>query len=430
MSDFNLDFLDEDEKESLQTEKSVLTPSQDKALNLMLELPPIFLLKGYAGTGKTYLLKNFITEIKRQTDRNVVLTATTHKAVSVARGDSTIHSYLGLVMEREKDKLILKKSSKRDAELASYRDIVIVDESSMLNTEVLRYLLNAQSDYALTLIFVGDPFQLAPVGEANSPVWDLESAETYTLTEIVRQAADSPIIKLATLIREGNFSRKLLEKLSDGENLLCGSIKDAQNYFLTQIEDSYDNYYDIKTHIFPQIISYRNLVVNDLNTWARRQVLGVEKSQNIYLPGEKVYIRSALPNSLFRLEEVVRIDEIEAPTILQKPGLIPINILWMTVTGPNNKGKICVSITPRDAANFVANKNELARLCKIHKSNWREFWQYAESLIEIKHVYSMTAHRAQGSTFESVICNKTDISEDRLFYTSVTRAAKKLFIAL
>ena len=396
-----------------------LTADQQAALDEMLQFPPTFILKGYAGTGKTFLLKEFIHQASGTF--NIVLTATPHKALGVADGDHTIHSYLGLKLQKEKDKQVLVESGRHKIQ---YNDLVIIDESSMVSSEILQFILKAQEAYELTLVFVGDPAQLPPVGEDISPVWNLSSL-SFMLTQIVRQAADSNIIKLATKIRTGAYTRQDILDCVDNSTVFAGTMPQAQKFFIENITQSEDG-----SHVFPQIISYRNVVVNELNTWARRQVLG-DLSKNKYNLGETLYIRSSFEKCPFRLEDFVEIEEMEEPRAHSLWGHSPVQTVKMYVrniyTGASDT--ITVPLSPRDMMNFEDNKSQLGKEARATK-RWKPFWDYAESLVDVKHIYAMTCHRSQGSTFQDVIVNKTDIAENRLFYTAVTRAAKRLFLAM
>ncbi|MEY4504045.1 MAG: hypothetical protein RL154_337, partial [Pseudomonadota bacterium] len=133
------------------------------------------ILSGYAGTGKTTLIKLIAKELPKS-----VLCAPTNKAVRVlealgsGRDCFTIYSLLGLQMQEHEDKLKLVKIEKDN--LAKY-EYVIIDEASMLNSELLDYIDDATIKYDIKFLFVGDPEQLNPIGEESSPIWGRYSTE-------------------------------------------------------------------------------------------------------------------------------------------------------------------------------------------------------------------------------------------------------------
>lgn len=178
------------------------SPQQDNALKAVaawLRDPgrqQVFRLFGYAGTGKTTLAKEFAAGVKGE----VLFGAFTGKAAHVlhrkgCHGARTIHSLIYRVQEDKVSdaapRFILNKESPvADASL------VIVDEVSMVGEELGRDLLS----FGTPILVLGDPAQLPPVkGEG----YFTAAKPDVMLTEVHRQAKDSPIIHLATTIREG-----------------------------------------------------------------------------------------------------------------------------------------------------------------------------------------------------------------------------------
>lgn len=208
-----------------------LTDDQDKALTLLsrfLEKPDggVFQINGYAGTGKTWLATN---EVPKLVGGNglVHFVALTGKAVDVlakkgAKSASTVHSLLYTpsseygwcsdcsvpmfdVAGTDAHHVEAKHrwSYKTNFEVGttwngSVPELVVVDEASMIGEDTAADLLNLT--YSGTkLLVLGDPAQLPPLFGNGS----LLRRPDVTLRQITRQAADSPIIQLATSIREG-----------------------------------------------------------------------------------------------------------------------------------------------------------------------------------------------------------------------------------
>lgn len=153
--------------------------------------PNIFRLGGYAGTGKTTLIRSLIRD-KRF--RSVAVCAFTGKAADVLTRKgvtaSTIHSLIYNCSEdpvTHELKVELKSCHQLDF------DLIIVDEASMVSTEIYGDLVS----FSIPILFIGDPGQLEPIGDNPNLMRD----PNYTLTHIHRQALESPIIGLATAIR-------------------------------------------------------------------------------------------------------------------------------------------------------------------------------------------------------------------------------------
>lgn len=198
----------------------------------------IFILNGYAGTGKTTLLKGFV-EYLQSIDKRYQLMAPTGRAAEVITQKTgftatTIHrgiynfGYLEEIEhgEDETDVTFLYKFNLRD-NADVYNSVLIVDEASMVGNTLNEgeffkfgsgYLLNDLIDYSKTqevstsskIIFIGDSAQLPPVGMNSSPALDLEYLNnTYgiegsmvEMKEVKRQDADNGILNSASKIRQ------------------------------------------------------------------------------------------------------------------------------------------------------------------------------------------------------------------------------------
>ncbi len=176
------------------------SPQQSHALRTVLAwaLDPfgkqVFRLFGYAGTGKTTLAR----EIANSISGAVLFASFTGKAALVLRskgcpGASTIHSLIYKVEEQD-DGTVLFKLNQNSPVLAA--KLVIIDECSMVGDDLARDLLS----FGTKILVLGDPAQLPPVSGTG---FFTEAMPDVMLTEIHRQAADNPIIRLSMEVREG-----------------------------------------------------------------------------------------------------------------------------------------------------------------------------------------------------------------------------------
>ncbi len=189
-----------------------LTCDQQEAATLIEEWyyhlnTQIFVLCGYAGTGKTFLVDYIVRKMGLVPGESAVFVAPTGKAASVliraGTPASTIHS---LIYTREEDievnedgeviserflRFVLKSSLPKEIEL------IVVDETSMVSDDLLHDLLS----FGIKCLFCGDPAQLPPVYGTNS----LMKTPVYTLKEIVRQAKDDPIVQMSEAVRAGKL---------------------------------------------------------------------------------------------------------------------------------------------------------------------------------------------------------------------------------
>lgn len=171
--------------------------------------PQVFRLFGYAGTGKTTLARH----IAEDQDGDVLFAAYTGKAAHVLRqrgctDAQTIHSliYRPRVDEGESPTFVINRDSP-----VGKADLIIIDECSMVDEELGRDLLS----FGTKVLVLGDPGQLPPVRGGG---FFTEAEPDLMLTEIHRQAADNPIIRLSMAVREGES----LQRGTYGESRVVG----------------------------------------------------------------------------------------------------------------------------------------------------------------------------------------------------------------
>lgn len=222
----NAPTLNSDQKEAFEGIKAFLQhPTSDT-----------FVLKGYAGTGKTFLMQ-YLAKWLKATDQDFKLLASTGRAASVLRGKTgfeakTVH---GIVYKFSKvdgdydhipDDAPIDKFGQMTLQFTlkppdPKPTIYIVDEASMLSSEIpetnnfavfgsgMLLLDFFEFSSKNKIIFVGDPCQLPPVGQSFSPAldipWLIEHGRKpieFTLQKIERTRADNDLLKLAHKIRD------------------------------------------------------------------------------------------------------------------------------------------------------------------------------------------------------------------------------------
>ena len=346
----------------------------------------VFRLFGYAGTGKTTLAKEFAAGV----EGDVLFGAFTGKAAHVLRrkgcqGAKTLHSMIYKTEDNGQSgqpRFVLN----RDSDVAS-AELVIVDEVSMVGEDLGRDL----HSFGKPVLVLGDPAQLPPVkGEG----FFTNHRPDIMLTEVHRQAKDSPIIHLATEIREGRAIR-------------FGSYGDS-------IVMPRDDLTADRVLAADQVLVGLNKTRTAYNNRMRR-LKGIEGTYP--LPGEKlICLRNDREKRLLN------------------------GSLW-TVTDTRKRTKkdeaggfIRLTVRPEDAP-------EGARGVEVRVRD--EYWLGTEADLDWKEKrefdeftfgYALTCHKSQGSQWDSVMvfdeAGSFRENADRWRYTAITRAAEKVAVVL
>ena len=405
-----------------------------------------FLLSGFAGTGKTFSITHFVKKIP---SAKVALTAPTNKAVRVlemmasAAGLSidtlTVYSLLGLVVQPQQDRQVLKK--KRKSRLNDY-SLVVIDECSMVNQELWHYLTQEIAYTRTKIIFMGDPAQLPPVHELESPTFGISLQ--VKLTEIIRQESGNPIIELSAAIREkmttgkiihvAEFRRKQGDKT--GVSLMAG--EKFERWFPNAFKS---DVYKKDPDAF-RIVSWTNRQVIRFNRAIRSMILESYPKQP-FVPGERVITAGPVYEiSDKKLDKIVLNADVEGTVLRCTKSTHPwykndeVSV-WKTVFQPfGDKKEVVVYITDDDEKNNLARKiDHLASQARYGGGRWGEFWKLKNAIADLRPCHAITVHRAQGSTFQNVFIDSQNILSNpnrqealQCLYVAVTRAAKNVIL--
>ena len=412
-------------------------------------------LSGAAGVGKSYLVaqitKQILIELNlpsyTNSDDYICITAPTHKAVQVISemvkeqqlriSCKTLHSFLKLLQVYDNDTGEERYIQNRFNEDVAKVDILIVDESSMVPKYLFNFILNAvESGRINTVLFVGDSYQLPPVKENKSLVFQLEQNE---LTEIVRQAQDSDIIKLATRFRDRIATQNFCNFSDNFKNIESEDIQiftDSNLFFQNFCKN--DEWYN-ENNI---IASYSNNDVCNINKDIRTkfwQAKGVTNPDYI-LKDDTLRFKSSFSTngtvaSYQNGEEVM----IKSAT-LEHNKLLNIYYWKCTVLERDDFNVI----DPSSINHFISilakyKKEALRQPKKIRKRYWKKYYVLKDSFANIQYIFASTIHKLQGSTYDTVYIDfkslknyriMSDNMKYRLAYVAITRARYKIKILL
>jgi ATP-dependent exoDNAse (exonuclease V) alpha subunit len=364
----------------------VFTPHQDAALSAASNWlkgargrSSIFRLFGYAGTGKTTLVKH----IAEGVDGKVLFAAFTGKAACVMRSKgcysaSTIHSLI--YKARESGEETPSFELWNDAP-ASKAKLIIIDECSMVDAELARDLMS----FGVPLLVLGDPAQLPPIHGGG---FFTDAKPDAMLTEVHRQAQDDPIVRLSMEIRAGN-------PLTQGQ------------YGETQVvrRDALDPKRVLDAD---QVLVGRNVTRRAYNARLRER-RGFADA--LPMAGDKlVCLRNNRRKGLFN------------------------GGLWMVKERPKPRRQIIrMHLKPDEDLGERVIKVSVRPEC--FTGAIEEFdWPQRKAYDEFDFGYVLTVHKAQGSQWDDVVLfdesGAFPDNRDRWLYTGVTRAAKRLTIVV
>ena len=450
-----------------------------------------FLLKGYAGTGKTFMMKG-LTEHLSMVQRSFKIMAPTGRGAKVISQKTniqatTIHKAifhpLRIKEYKEKDydgsetfKYYFDITNNND----DARTVYIIDEASMISdkyseeefirfgsgrllNDLLKYVNLDHNDHQKKIIFIGDGAQLPPVNSNISPALDKKYLQgkynldvcEFELTEVLRQKYDSGILKNSTKIRDYIAAARF--NVLDVDTAHDDVIPVPQENLLAE----YVRVTDGKIKDGVVIIAYSNKQVTDYNNFAREYFFPGQKDISV---GDKVLI---VKNNYLHEEPLLNGDfgrimsvgsGIENREVfLNKPEggkrvNITVNLVFRNIVvriynlegKPHDihckiienllhSGEACLS-SDEIKALYVDFKNRHSYL----KAGSREF---KEALIndpfynclQIKFGYAITCHKAQGGEWENVFVDFKatngffNETYFRWIYTALTRTQGRLF---
>ncbi|WP_297300008.1 AAA family ATPase [uncultured Methylovirgula sp.] len=359
------------------------SPQQDAALKavsfwLKRGTPQVFRLFGYAGSGKTTLAR----AVADNMEGDVMFGAFTGKAALVMRSKGcrdarTIHSmiYRARDTDTEEPSFVLNEDGP-----ASKAELIIIDECSMVDEALGRDLLS----FGKPVLVLGDPAQLPPIKGGG---FFTEASPDAMLTEVHRQAADNPIIRLSMLIRDGG-------RLAPGR---YGSSR---------------------------IVS-RDLIDAEQVKAADQVLVGLNRTRRAY--------NRRLRELLGRAGDLPEAgDKLVCLKNDRKKGLLNGSLWTVQTAGTVRRKKIRMTVVPEEDS---AHKPlRIGVLPEFFTSEEEIPYSLRRESDEFDYGYALTVHKAQGSQWDKIVLFDESGAfrehRDRWLYTGITRAAESLTIVL
>jgi exodeoxyribonuclease-5 len=358
------------------------SPQQDGALTAVARWlkageQPVFRLFGYAGTGKTTLARH----IAEGAPRGVAFAAFTGKAAHVMRGKGcvgagTIHS---LIYRSRGEDENGPTFTLNDDSVAGKVGLIIIDECSMVDEEIGRDLLS----FGTPVLVLGDPAQLPPVSGGG---FFTAAEPDVMLTEVHRQAAENPIIRMSMTIREGGA----LEAGSYGGSRVIG-------------RDDIDHEDVLSAD---QVLVGRNATRRSYNTRIRALL---SRPDPVPVAGDTLV---CLRND-------------------RKRGLLNGSLWTVDAARKARKGLLRYALTPQEGE---AGKATTVSINPAFFDGTAEAltWPERKRSDEFDFGYVLTVHKAQGSQWDDVVLFDESFAfrehRARWLYTGITRAAERITV--
>ncbi len=437
------------------------------AFGISIKSNPMYLLKGYAGTGKTSLISAFVN-LLHETGRKFVLMAPTGRAAKVLAQYTGFTSY---TIHRRIYRSAIDKDDKRKLTLSQNKmnnTVFIVDEASMISDYSLDKnmmastgsLLDDLMQFVFTgsgnkLLLVGDTAQLPPVGLNISPALDIEylrgafnlTAFSFEMREVMRQALDSGILKSATFLR-----RKIEEEVAEPPFF---RLRDF-NQDVRIVEDGY-MLEDLMQTAFSGSEETNSIVVTrsnkSANTYNQQIRSRIQLRESVLEAGDKIMIVKnnyhwLSPDSKAGfiangdLAQVVRVNQMEelygfkfAEAEIRLPDYpeekeLTVKLLLDTLDapGPDISGEEQHRLFDEVEQDYMAIPQRRKRLEAIKKDPYF-------NALHVKYAYAITCHKTQGGQWPVVFIDQGYINDEQLdkeylrwLYTAFTRATQTVYL--
>ena len=424
----------------------------------------LYLLKGFAGTGKTSIIGTLVSNLW-EIKKSAVLMAPTGRAAKV------ISNYSGKEAFTIHKKIYFPKSEKGGGvsfvmQPNKHRNtLFIVDEASMIsdtisdsklfeNGSLLDDLMQyVYSGHQCKLLLIGDKAQLPPVKSEISPALDADQLElqynkkviSIELDEVVRQSQDSGILMNATHLRDV-LERQVYESFQFNLKLFKDIVRLIDGF---EIMEAINEAYDAEGHEETAIIVRSNKRANLYNKQIRERILNNENELTV---GDFLMV---VKNNYFWIKPTTEAGFIANGDIIQVLELFSIKELYgfrfaevkvQMVDYPKMKPfetVLLLDTIEAEAPSLTyeeSNKlyQEVQKDYEDETSKYRKFLKIKNNphfnALQVKFSYAITCHKSQGGQWNTVFVeqpylpNGIDKEYLRWLYTAVTRAKKKLYL--
>lgn len=425
-----------------------------------------FVLRGYAGTGKTFCAQRIIKAL--QPSGKIAICAPTHKAVHILRRMAqeyklenvyitTLHSLLHVMpgdydaegRQQLKDNLWSQEPWYKDFAL------VVVDEASMVGFELMSLI----EEKAVPTLFMGDPAQLPPINEGESPVFQIPTG--YELTQVMRY--EGAIANWVTSIRQ-DLQAQFPPRVKTEGNITKCQKEEWESRLILAFQCAEEN-----DPFAVRSLTWTNYRASAINSMVRKAIMGVGDEEP-FVEGERLVAKE--PIFLSQGDEYVTADGDRVRITDPKRKFIfmqscaectvkavreggagfakeRFNCYYLDVESDLGAETTLLCIHPDSwerAKSFVSKwKSDILEIpAHSRKPEWANYYEFLEKfnlvagrslLCRLQYAYCQTIHQSQGGTFGKVFldlpsvfgCREVKL-RNQLLYVAGSRASEHLYV--
>jgi len=403
----------------------------DGFFKFLLSSDPELIISGAGGTGKSFLISQLVDKVIPSYNNTcaimgidpeydeVFITATTNKAAEVLaenikRPTQTIHSWLSLKVHSDY-KTGKTTLTRTNGSRVQENKILFIDEVSTMDTELIELLRGLT--HKCKIIFVGDHCQLAPVLESKPPIFKTPKP-FFTLTEQMRNNTQPALMALCQQWRD-TVETGVFKPI----HLVPGVIDHLDNTTMP---------IELKNHLLDpdhnnRILCYTNDRVVAYNNHIRH----IRNLPFEFQIGERLINANAvkLSHRMLSVEEELQITA-QSSNIEEVVVSADVTLKLRKTSFISNIGDVITDIP------IPVNREHFTEVVKYFRQtkNWGSYFTFKEKYPELRQRDGSTVHKAQGSTYDCVFIDLTNISTchqveqvARMMYVAVSRAKYRIF---
>lgn len=393
-----------------------------------------FIISGGAGVGKSTLMTMLIDTVIpkyqktcqllgiKATYDSVVLTATTNKAAEVLastlkRPTETIHSFMNIRVTEDYSTGQTSLAPSKNWKVHN-NTIIFIDECSMIDSDLYRFI--QEGTEKCKIVYVGDHNQLPPLFEKVSPIYS-KNLPFFELTEQMRNNAQPALMEVCAQLRE-TVDTGIFKPIK-----VVPGVIDLLSDIDIQLELT--DTFGIDKHPSSRVLAYTNNQVSDYNAYIRSQRVLPENLTigEVLVLGQPVIVGK---NVTIPTESLVTVKHDHGYQDLLIDDHANVTLKVQQITGECYDGSL-------HTLNVIADRDHYNKLIKHYAKvkNWERYFFLKQRIADLRPTDASTVHKAQGSTFDTVFIDLTNISTvtnpniaARMLYVAFSRAKHRVFL--